>query len=95
MTPVISRTAVTISFNNSDSNVLYAKEKPGHHSDHILENRDNESVQDQNTRSKKVVILTFGDIHKSQFTTAKPILDQYNFKVSFFVPCGMVDKDSC
>ncbi len=36
----------------------------------------------------KVVILTFGDTKKSQFTTAKPILDQYGFKASFFITCG-------
>src|SRR5712691_6575320 len=38
----------------------------------------------------KVVILTFGDTVKSQFTTAKPILDQYGFKASFFITCGYV-----
>ena len=36
----------------------------------------------------KVVILTFGDSKKSQFTTAKPILDQYGFKASFFITCS-------
>jgi biotin operon repressor len=35
----------------------------------------------------KVIILTFGDAHKSQFTNAKPILDKYGFKGSFFVNC--------
>ena len=35
----------------------------------------------------KVIILTFGDTHKSQFTNAKPILDKYGFKGSFFVTC--------
>ena len=35
----------------------------------------------------KVVILTFGDTHKSQFTQAKPILDKYGFKGTFFVTC--------
>jgi peptidoglycan/xylan/chitin deacetylase (PgdA/CDA1 family) len=35
----------------------------------------------------KVVILTFGDTWKSQFTAAKPILDQYGFKASFFITC--------
>jgi len=38
----------------------------------------------------KVVILTFGDTIKSQFTTARPILDQYGFKASFFITCGYV-----
>jgi biotin operon repressor len=35
----------------------------------------------------KVVILTFGDTLKSQFTNAKPILDEYGFKGSFFITC--------
>jgi hypothetical protein len=35
----------------------------------------------------KVVILTFGDTKKSQFTNAKPILDKYGFKGSFFITC--------
>jgi hypothetical protein len=35
----------------------------------------------------KLVILTFGDTHKSQYTNAKPILDRYGFKGSFFVTC--------
>jgi peptidoglycan/xylan/chitin deacetylase (PgdA/CDA1 family) len=38
----------------------------------------------------KIVILTFGDTVKSQFTTAKPILDEYGFKASFFITCGYV-----
>jgi peptidoglycan/xylan/chitin deacetylase (PgdA/CDA1 family) len=37
--------------------------------------------------SSKVVMLTFGDTLKSQFTNAKPILDKYGFKGSFFVTC--------
>ena len=53
------------------------------------------ALSDAQTRStvigmsypNKVVVLTFGDIHKSQFTNAKPILDKYGFKGSFFVTC--------
>jgi hypothetical protein len=40
--------------------------------------------------NSKVVILTFGDTEKSQFTTAMPILDQYGFKASFFITCSYV-----
>jgi peptidoglycan/xylan/chitin deacetylase (PgdA/CDA1 family) len=36
----------------------------------------------------KIVMLTFGDTKKSQFTIAKPILDQYGFKASFFITCN-------
>ena len=35
----------------------------------------------------KLVILTFGDTLKGQITTAKPILDKYGFKASFFITC--------
>jgi Polysaccharide deacetylase len=38
-------------------------------------------------QSNKVVILTFGDTHKSQVTNAMPILDKYGFKGNFFVTC--------
>jgi peptidoglycan/xylan/chitin deacetylase (PgdA/CDA1 family) len=37
-----------------------------------------------NNSSTKVVILTFGDTLKGQLTTAKPILDKYGFKASFY-----------
>jgi hypothetical protein len=37
--------------------------------------------------NNKVVILTFGDTIKSQFTNAKPILDRYGLKGTFFVTC--------
>jgi hypothetical protein len=42
----------------------------------------------------KVVILTFGDTRKSQFTNAKPILDKYGFKGSFFVTCLWVGSST-
>jgi peptidoglycan/xylan/chitin deacetylase (PgdA/CDA1 family) len=38
----------------------------------------------------KPVILTFGDTLKGQITTAKPILDKYGFKASFFITCDWV-----
>ena len=44
----------------------------------------------------KIIILTFGDISQTQYTNAKPILDKYGFKGSFFVTCnwvGTVDDD--
>jgi peptidoglycan/xylan/chitin deacetylase (PgdA/CDA1 family) len=47
-----------------------------------------------NYNHNKVVILTFGDTHKSQFTTAKPILDKYGFKASFFITCTYADDQN-
>ena len=46
------------------------------------------------TSDNKVVILTFGDGRKSQFTNAKPILDKYGFKASFFIVCNWVGLNS-
>jgi len=87
-------------FNNNDldnlDNVLYAKGKANTFQDDRAGNdiHTNEITQNQEQVTNKVVILTFGDIHKSQFTIAKPILDNYGFKGSFFVPCKMVGKES-
>jgi len=41
-----------------------------------------------NTNDKKIVILNFDDGRKSQFTEAKPILDKFGFKATFYVVCG-------
>ena len=46
------------------------------------------------TSNGKLVILTFGDTIKNQLTTAKPILDKYGFKASFFITCGFVDDSN-
>jgi Polysaccharide deacetylase len=39
-------------------------------------------------RSNNVVMINFDDGHKSQLIYAKPILDKYGFKASFFLICG-------
>lgn len=41
----------------------------------------------------KAAILTFDDGMLSQFTYAKPILDIYNFKATFYIICNFVGKD--
>jgi len=46
-----------------------------------------------NIANTKVVILSFDDNRKGDFTYAKPILDKYGFKATFFIICGKtVDK---
>jgi hypothetical protein len=42
--------------------------------------------------STKVIVLAFDDSPKSQFTLAKPILDKYGFKGSFFTVCTFVNS---
>jgi peptidoglycan/xylan/chitin deacetylase (PgdA/CDA1 family) len=56
-----------------------------------------EIQQKESSSNNKVVILTFGNAPKSQYTDAKPILDKYGFKASFFVVCNWIsdsDKDN-
>ena len=43
-----------------------------------------------NSSSNKVVMINFDDGYKSQLIYAKPILDKYRFKASFFIVCGKV-----
>jgi peptidoglycan/xylan/chitin deacetylase (PgdA/CDA1 family) len=42
------------------------------------------------TTTTKVAMLTFGDTLKGQIINAKPILDKYGFKASFFITCDWV-----
>jgi hypothetical protein len=41
-----------------------------------------------NNNNSKVVILSFDDNRKGDFIYAKPILDRYGFKATFFIICG-------
>ena len=59
----------------------------------IVYGQQQREQQEQSTLSvnnTKLVILTFGDTLKGQITTAKPILDKYGFKASFFITCNWV-----
>jgi peptidoglycan/xylan/chitin deacetylase (PgdA/CDA1 family) len=42
----------------------------------------------------KAAIITFDDGMLSQYTLAKPILDKYNFKATFYIICNSVDKEN-
>src|ERR1700746_3054934 len=44
-------------------------------------------------RSYKVVMINFDDGRESQLIYAKPILDKYGFKASFFIICGRVGTE--
>ena len=55
---------------------------------------DIQQVNNSSITSNKEVILTFGNAPKSQYIDAKPILDKYGFKASFFVVCNWIsDSD--
>src|SRR5919109_212944 len=44
--------------------------------------------------STKLAIINFDDGYKSQFTIAKPILDKFGFKATFFIVCNFVGKSA-
>ncbi len=41
--------------------------------------------------NSKVVIINFDDSHESDYTYAKPILDKYGFKATFFEVCNWIE----
>ena len=45
----------------------------------------------ESTSNNKLVIINFDDSHESDYTYAKPILDKYGFKATFFEVCNWVD----
>ena len=45
-----------------------------------------------NSNLNKFVVINFDDGYRSQFTAAKPVLDKYGFKASFFIVCNFVGK---
>jgi peptidoglycan/xylan/chitin deacetylase (PgdA/CDA1 family) len=48
------------------------------------------STSSINTANNKAVILNFDDAYKSQYTNAKPILDKYGYKATFYIICNDV-----
>jgi len=52
----------------------------------------NTSGVGSNGSNENVVIINFDDSFKSQFLYAKPILDKYGFKATFFEVCGWIGK---
>lgn len=46
----------------------------------------------ENVTNDKIVILNFDDGRRTQFTHAKPILDKYGFKATFYIVCNYIEK---
>ncbi len=57
-------------------------------------NSGNVQVGNNTTNSNtKFIMINFDDSYKTQVLYAKPILDQYGFKATFFEVCGWVGKN--
>lgn len=54
----------------------------------------NENGNHVKVDSNRVMIINFDDSYKNQFTYAKPILDLYGFKATFFEVCDWINSDS-
>ena len=50
-----------------------------------------QSVTSNNNNNNKFVIINFDDSHQSDYTYAKPILDKYGFKATFFEVCNWIE----
>jgi peptidoglycan/xylan/chitin deacetylase (PgdA/CDA1 family) len=57
-------------------------------------NTNTVSISGTNSSGTKLAIINFDDGYKSQFINAKPILDKYGFKASFFIVCNFVGKSA-
>ncbi len=53
----------------------------------------NDTAIKSNNNTEKIAIITFDDGWKSQYEIAKPILDKYNFKATFYLTCDDVGKE--
>jgi peptidoglycan/xylan/chitin deacetylase (PgdA/CDA1 family) len=51
-----------------------------------------QSTSDNFNNKDKFVIINFDDSHQSDYTYAKPILDKYGFKATFFEVCNWVEE---
>ena len=59
-----------------------------------LNNNNNSNPANSGSSTPKVVILNFYDDEKDQFINAKPILDKYGFKGTFFIVCDWANTNA-
>jgi hypothetical protein len=57
-------------------------------------NKTNSIRANSGLTNHKLVILNFYDDDKGQFINAKPILDKYGFKATFFIVCKWAGSDN-
>ncbi len=77
-----------------DSQLAFANQQAAM-TENQINNNDN-PVNDNSSSSivPKVVILNFYDDEKDQFINAKPILDKYGFRGTFFIVCSWTSSNN-
>ena len=87
-----------LSTNNTNTSNLTASNGPliSNGSDTINKNNATNNIKTKTsvTTPKKLVVLAFDDSLKSQYIFAKPILDKYGFKGTFFTVCNYVGRNN-
>ena len=56
-----------------------------------IPSHDRSPIANSGNNYGRVVIINFDDSHESDYTYAKPILDKYGFKATFFEVCGWIE----
>jgi peptidoglycan/xylan/chitin deacetylase (PgdA/CDA1 family) len=107
--PLISNSSATINKNNAtnNQNALSIKNSTSNHtaSNGPLISNSSATINKNNatnniktnapvTTPKKLVVLAFDDSLRSQYIFAKPILDKYGFKGTFFTVCNYVGRNN-
>src|SRR5262249_44283574 len=73
---------------SSSTHLVYSAYSNITKSDYTI-NYDNRTDNGKSSNDR-VVIINLDDSYKSQYTYAKPILDKYGFKATFFVVCNWI-----
>ena len=96
--PPSSPSQMKLSTNNTNTGNLTASNGPliSNGSATINKNNATNNIKTNTsvTTPKKLVVLAFDDSLKSQYIFAKPILDKYGFKGTFFTVCNYVGRNN-
>ena len=81
----------TITENKSNNNDSIASLSTHYLPRNTNSSSSNTTRQSASSNNTKAIIINFDDSHKNQYTYAKPVLDKYGFKATFFEVCNWVE----